>query len=813
MRKSWDGIFDSGSLSDDSYRDNVRIEPIFQAFLCPLTKQVMKDPVTIENGQTFEREAIENWFRDCTDSGRRPTCPLTQKELKSTDVNPSIALRNAIKEWIKRNEVAQLEKAYRTLTSESPEIEILQTLSYITQICENGRSNMHIGYISELIPMIVDMLKSGSRKMRVQALETLCAIAKESDANKEAIAAGETIQTIVKILSHEHSEETKEAVSLLCELSKSRSLCEKIGVVSGAILLLVGMASTKLENNITLEKTLKTLQNLDKCEENVRQMAENGRLQPLLTRLLEGSPEIQLTMVSYLGDLVLSNDVKVSVAETAGSTLVDLMKSESNPARAAALMAFNQISSNETSAKILIQAGILPPLVKDLFAVGINQLPTRLKEVSATVLSNLVSSGVGCDSILLDQDHRTLVSEDIVHNLLHLISNTGPAIECKLLQVLVGLTSSSTTIKNIVAAIKSSGATISLIQFLEAPQREVRMASVKLLGNISPHMGTELANALCSTSGQLGCLISIIAENNGITEEQADAVGLLSNLLEDYYVTRQLLDEGAFKVMVSNVVSIRQGSTRGGRFVNPFLEGLVRALSRFTYILDDNSDAIALTREYNLAALFADLLQINGLDNVLVASALALRNLSKQSQHLTRMPVVLEPRSCFPIFSCCLSKQPVVSGLCRVHHGSCSVKDSFCLLEGRAVEQLVACLDHTNVKVVEAALVALCTLLDDEVDIEQGVTVLDEAEGIKPILEILWENHTEILRQQALWAIERILRKEVIAHEVSGDRNVGTALVEAFRHGDSRTRQIAERALKHIDKLPKFSGVSTEKEG
>lgn len=184
MRKSWDGLFDSGSLSDDSYRDNVRIEPIFQAFVCPLTKKVMKDPVTIENGQTFEREAIENWFRDCTDNGRRPACPLTQKELKSTDVNPSIALRNAIEEWIKRNEVAQLEKSRRTLTSESPDIELLQTLSYITQICENGRSNMHVGYIAELIPMIIDMLKSGSRKMRVQAFETLCAIAKESDANK-----------------------------------------------------------------------------------------------------------------------------------------------------------------------------------------------------------------------------------------------------------------------------------------------------------------------------------------------------------------------------------------------------------------------------------------------------------------------------------------------------------------------------------------------------------------------------------------------------------------------------------------------------
>ncbi|CAL9044386.1 unnamed protein product [Musa banksii] len=808
MAESWDGNLDSGSRSDESYRDSLHVEPIYDAFLCPLTKEVMRNPVTIENGQTFEREAIEKWFRECRDSGKRPTCPLTQKELKSTDLNPSIALRNTIEEWTKRNDSVQLDKACRILSPGSPEVDVLQALNHIAHICQKSRSNKHVVRNAKLIPMIAEMLKHGSTKVRIKALETLRIVAEGDDDNKDVIAAGDTIRTIVKFLSHEHSQEREEAVSLLYELSKSELLCEKIGGVGGAILILVGMASSKSENISTVEKADKTLQNLEKCEKNVRQMAENGRLQPLLTLLLEGSADTQLSMASYLGELVLSNDVKVFVAQTAGSALVDVMKSGSKQAREATLKALNQISSYEASAKILIQAGILPPLVKDLFTVGINQLPMRLKEVSATVLANIVSSGADFESIPLDQDHRTLVSEDIVHNLLHLISNTGPAIECKLLQILVGLTSSSTTFMNIVAAIKSSGATISLIQFVEAPQRDVRMASIKLLHNISPDMGQELADAFRGTAGQLSSLINVIAENNGISEEQADAVGLLANLPErDSDLTRRLLDEGAFKIVVSKVTSIRQGITRGGgRFVTPFLEGLVKVLSRLTYILEGQPEIIALAREYNLGALFTDLLQMNGLDNVQTVSAQALQNLSKQSRHLTRIPVVPEPGFCCTIFPC-LGNPPVINGLCRVHHGFCSVKDSFCLLEGRAVEKLVACLDHANVKVIEAALSALCTLLDDGVDIEQGVSVLDDADGIKPILEILRENCTETLKQQAVWAVERILRKEEIAYEISGDQNVGTALVDAFRHGDYRTRQIAERALKHVDKLPNFSGV------
>lgn len=102
------------------------------------------------------------------------------------------------------------------------------------------------------------------------------------------LAEGDTVRSIVKFLSHEQSKEREEAVFLLYELSKSESLCEKIGAINGAILMLVGMTSSKSENILTVEKAEKTLENLEKCDNNVRQMAENNRLQPLLTQILEG---------------------------------------------------------------------------------------------------------------------------------------------------------------------------------------------------------------------------------------------------------------------------------------------------------------------------------------------------------------------------------------------------------------------------------------------------------------------------------------------------------------------------------------------
>ncbi|GLJ06920.1 hypothetical protein SUGI_0052500 [Cryptomeria japonica] len=704
MLNNSESFYDHGSQSDDSrHYDQRHIEPLYEAFVCPLTKQIMRDPVTLENGQTYERSSIERWFKECQENGRKPVCPMTGKELKSTELNPSIALRNTIEEWTARNEGAQIDIARASLTLESSEEEVLYALKDIQLLCFKSRINKHRVRNVGLIPMIVNQLKSSSEKIRCRALEALCLLAEDDEDNKEAIAEADAIRSFVKCLSRELSQEREEAVSLLLELSKSPSLCEKIGCVNGAILILVGMTSSKSENVVAVEKAEKTLENLEQCDKNVRQMAENGRLQPLITRLVGGSEEVQLEMANYLGEIVLSNEGKVLVAEMATKTLVKIMGSGKVLARESVLKALNQISSYDVNGRKLIEAGILPPLIKDLFTVGANQLPIKMKEVSAAILANVVSSGFEYEAVPIDADGDTLVSENIIHNLLHLISNTGPAIEAKLLQVLVGLSSSPDAVLNVVTAIKSAGATINLIQFIEAPQKDLRIASVKLLQRLCPHMGQELADGLRVTTGQLSTLIRIMGAN-GLTEEHAAAASLLANLpVMDATLTRSLLDEGAFPV----VIYFKQ-----------------MALMKY-------KDCLLLHLKISL-----------------------------------------------PI--------PMLS---------------------KAVTKLVACLDHANVSVVEASLAAICTLVSDSVDVERGVQILDQADAIQPILDILQEHKTEVLRQRAVWTVERILRSGDLARTISTDANVHTALVDAFRYGNYNSRQVAEKALKHLNKIPNFSGV------
>ncbi|MED6193194.1 hypothetical protein PIB30_016926 [Stylosanthes scabra] len=73
-------------------------------FLCPISLQIMKDPVTTVTGITYDRESIEQWLlvqksKDCV-------CPVTKQPLPrdSNFLTPNHTLRRLIQGWCSANE-------------------------------------------------------------------------------------------------------------------------------------------------------------------------------------------------------------------------------------------------------------------------------------------------------------------------------------------------------------------------------------------------------------------------------------------------------------------------------------------------------------------------------------------------------------------------------------------------------------------------------------------------------------------------------------------------------------------------------------
>ncbi|ETV72048.1 hypothetical protein H257_12845 [Aphanomyces astaci] len=73
-----------------------------ESFVCPISQEVMKDPVVACDGHSYEREDIERWF------AQKVTSPATNAPLPSSRLVPNHSLRFAIQEYARHDSRASL---------------------------------------------------------------------------------------------------------------------------------------------------------------------------------------------------------------------------------------------------------------------------------------------------------------------------------------------------------------------------------------------------------------------------------------------------------------------------------------------------------------------------------------------------------------------------------------------------------------------------------------------------------------------------------------------------------------------------------
>ncbi|KAK7399993.1 hypothetical protein VNO78_11191 [Psophocarpus tetragonolobus] len=67
---------------------------------CPISLQLMYDPVIIASGQTYERVCIEKWFSDGHNN-----CPKTQQKLSHLCLTPNYCVKGLVASWCEQNGV------------------------------------------------------------------------------------------------------------------------------------------------------------------------------------------------------------------------------------------------------------------------------------------------------------------------------------------------------------------------------------------------------------------------------------------------------------------------------------------------------------------------------------------------------------------------------------------------------------------------------------------------------------------------------------------------------------------------------------
>ncbi|CAN6253446.1 unnamed protein product [Urochloa humidicola] len=793
------------------------IEPVYDAFFCPLTNEIMTDPVTIQSGVTCDKRAIEEYIERFPDSSEPLCCPVTKMPMHSKTVMSNASLKSVIEEWTMRNEAMRVRIARTALslsTADTMVLEALHELKLLAKLRGKNRELMHKIGVTKFLARLLD---NHSAQIQCDALELLCLLA-EDEEGRDIIGKTKAIVRTIKLLSS-NTVERHAAISFLLELSKSQLLLENIGSTPGSILILTTMKINNSDDPIASEKAGAVLRNLEKCTKNIKYMAESGYLEPLQSHLVEGSEEMQMEMVGFLSELVQEQELTIDITKSTSEILIKMANSCNPMVRKAAFDVLVQLSLHRPNSKMLVDAGAVPVMIEELFIRKVDDEPVNSMASAATILANIVESGIDPDTTVVNKEGHLLTSKYSIYNFVHMLKCFMPDdLNLSIIRILLVLTELPKPLATVVAVIRENHRGHAIVELMSSPVEALSLAATRLLITLSPHIGHTIAERLCKTQGQPRKLVKSISHSGRITERQAAMAMLLARLpYRNTSLNVVLVQEGAVPVILSAIKEMQNGAARSSRHAVPYMEGLVGALVRLTATLY-SPEVLKVAMDHNLALVLTELLSgPAGNDEVQRLAAVGLENLSYLSIKLSQPPPdellskksnILKLLKDSKAHSNKKSSHQQVN-VCLVHRGVCSPASTFCLLEAGAVEGLLVCLENDNVRVVEAVLGALCTLLDERVDVEKSVAALSELDAARRVLGALRQHRQNVLWQKCFCVVEKLLEHgdDRCLSDVTGDRVLPTALVSAFHRGDASTKQAAESILRRLHKMPDYSAT------
>lgn len=171
-------------------------------FRCPISLELMRDPVTVCTGQTYDRQSIESWV-----ATGNTTCPVTRATLSDFSLIPNHTLRRLIQEWCVSNRSFGVERIPTPKQPADPSIirSLLNQASSVSNLVQN----------------------------RVNSLRRLRGLARDSEKNRSVITNLNARDVFVSILFDDSDESDSaelkhESLALLAIFPPSDPNCSSI---------------------------------------------------------------------------------------------------------------------------------------------------------------------------------------------------------------------------------------------------------------------------------------------------------------------------------------------------------------------------------------------------------------------------------------------------------------------------------------------------------------------------------------------------------------------------------------------------------
>ncbi|CAM8967371.1 unnamed protein product [Rhodiola kirilowii] len=348
-----DGLSKDNGSGPGAVNVNIKSSEIPDDFRCPISLELMKDPVIVSTGQTYEHSCIEKWLE-----AGHSTCPKTQQPLANTTLTPNYVLRSLIAQWCEANgieppkrpgipppsktsastlaERTKIESLLLKLTSTNPEDQRCAAGEIRLRAKRNADNRIAIAEAGA-IPLLVDLLAVPDSRIQEHAVTALLNLS-ICEINKGCIISAGAIPGIVHVLKKGSMEARENAAATLFSLSVVDENKIMIGA-SGAITPLVVLLSEGTQRGKKDAAT--ALFNLCIFQGNKGKAVRAGIVPPLMCLLTEPEGGMVDEALAILAILASHSEGKIAIgAANAVPVLVEVIGNGSprNKENAAAIL-------------------------------------------------------------------------------------------------------------------------------------------------------------------------------------------------------------------------------------------------------------------------------------------------------------------------------------------------------------------------------------------------------------------------------------------------------------------------------------------
>ncbi|CAF2111794.1 unnamed protein product [Brassica napus] len=309
-------------------------------FRCPISLELMKDPVIVSTGQTYERSSIQKWL----DAGHK-TCPKSQETLLHSGLTPNYVLKSLIALWCESNGI---------------ELPQNQGSSYRTTRPGGGSSSSDCD--RAFVLALLEKLANGSTEQQRAAAGELRLLAKRNADNRVCIAEAGAIPLLVELLSSPDPRTQEHSVTALLNLSINEGNKGAI-VDAGAITDIVEVL--KNGSMEARENAAATLFSLSVVDENKVAIGAAGAIQALISLLEEGTRRGKKDAATAIFNLCIyqgnkSRAIKGGIVDP----LTRLLKDAGGGMVDEALAILAILSTNQEGKAAIAEADTIPVLVE-----------------------------------------------------------------------------------------------------------------------------------------------------------------------------------------------------------------------------------------------------------------------------------------------------------------------------------------------------------------------------------------------------------------------------------------------------------------